>query len=540
MLAKPPRRLSNLRMRQLGGKLQRGFLTLELIIGLAVIASITAVVGSQRVIEDAEATVADGVGVYLDNFREAMALYQTTNFKELEEGAPVAGFADPLKPTVDELKAKGFINSAYPSKGPGGFVPLITGSRVNCPSPPGNPTCRVGFVISTPTSFTMPRTGNKPRYDLAAAALKAAGGTGGMTFSTDTDRLRGPSFNVANPIAGNPGAVVATATFLDTAFWNQFVRMNDHRDPNLQGNLTVANNLEIKGTTHLHGDTKVDGNLTVVNVVGAGNNGTCNRAELLPDGRIVARSDCSDANRVALDPNVGDITVRRGGVDRVRITTPGGAGRVALTNSSGSESVILDAANRRVQAGTLNVDGSLTGQVGQSCSQNGDITRDADAEGTTLYCRNGIWVIGGRVATPGATCQFDGSIGTDPNTQAEYICRTDSVGSTPSWKKLNDRMTRSVLLGRYFGKHGDFISKPTATECPAPGLPSVLVVPAETATDYAQQPPRSRYVATAVASAAGWTLSLVLSDGASAYSNSFGGAPYNLSAFVLVHCDYSF
>jgi hypothetical protein len=100
-------------------------------------------------------------------------------------------------------------------------------------------------------------------------------------------------------------------------------------------------------------------------------------------------------------------------------------------------------------------------------------------------------------------------------------------------------MTRSVLLGRYYGKHGDFIAKPTSAECPAPGIPSVLVVPSETATDYALQPPRSRFVATAVSSAGGWTLSLVLSDGTTAYSNSFAGVPYNLSAFVLVYCDYS-
>jgi type II secretory pathway pseudopilin PulG len=527
-------------MRQLGTKLQRGFLTLEVIIALAVVASVTAVVGSQKVIDDAEATMADGVGVYLDNLREAMALYQTTNFEALEDGSPIPGFADPLKPTLDELKAKNMINPAYPSKGPGGWTPLITGSRDNCPSPPGDPTCRIGFVISTPGSLTMPRTGNRPRYDLAVAAVQAARGTGGMTFSTDTNRLRGPSFNVANPITGNPGAVVATATFLDTAFWNQFVRMQDRRDPDLQGNLTVKNNLEIKGTTHLHGDTKVDGNLTVVNVVGAGNNGTCNRAELLPDGRVVARSDCSDANRVALDPNAGSVTVRRGGVDRVRVTTADNGGHLSLTDTAGADSVVLDGTNGRVQSTVLNVDGRQTALVGQPCSQNGDIIRDGSAEGTTLYCRNGTWVMGGRVAAPGAACQYEGSIGTDPTSQAEYICRTDSAGTPPTWKRLNDRVTRSVLLGRYYGKHGDFIAKPNVSECPAPGIPSVLVVPAETATDYALQPPRSRFVATAVASASGWTLSLVLSDGANAYSTSFAGAPYNLSAFVLVHCDYSF
>lgn len=242
---------------------------------------------------------------------------------------------------------------------------------------------------------------------------------------------------------------------------------------------------------------------------------------------------------MALDPNAGEIAVRRGGVDRVRVTTPGGAGQVALTNTSGTETVLLDGANSRVQASVLNVDGQKTGQVGQPCSQNGDIIRDASSEGTTLYCRNGSWVMGGRVANPGGSCQFAGSIGTDPTSQAEYICRSDSPTATPTWKKLNDRVARSVLLGRYFGKHGDFIAKPNMSECPAPGIPSILVVPSETATDYAQQPPRSRYVATAVSNGGGWTLSMVLSDGATAYSSSFAGQAYNLSGFALVYCDYS-
>lgn len=521
------------------GKRQKGFLLLEVIIGLAVVASITAAVASQKLIDDAEATVAEGAGKYLDNLREALALYQQTYFKELEDGTAIPGFANQLKPTIAELKAKGYLNGAYPDRGPGGFTALVTGSRVNCPSPPGNPTCRIGFVISTPTSFTMPRTGNKPRYDLAVTAVQATRGTGGMTFSTDPARLRGATFNVDNPIPGNPGAVVATATFLDSAFWNQFVRMNDYRDPNLQGNLTVRNNLEIQGTTLLKKDTKIEGILTVNKDVGAGNNGTCNRAEMLADGRVISRSDCTDQNRIAVDPNVGDINIRRAGVDRVKIATPGNAGNIKLANASGTDTIELDAAGRRVKTSLVNLDGAITGQVGTACSQNGDIVRDSSGEGTSLFCRNGTWVMNGRIATPGGSCSFEGSTGTDPGTQSEYICRRDNPSAQPTWKKLNDRITRSVLIGRYYGRHGDFISRPSGSECPAPGSASILVVPAETATDYALQPPRSRYVASAVPTGAGWTLSLVLSDGINAHSNSFGGTPYNLSAFALVHCDYA-
>lgn len=407
------------------------------------------------------------------------------------------------------------------------------------PKPPGTPTCRIGFVISTPASLTMPRTGTRPRYDLAVAALKAARGTGGTSFSSDTDRLRGPSFNVANPISGNPGAVVATATFLDTAFWNQFVRINDWRDPNLQGNLTVANNLRSRARRICMATPRSTAISRWSTLSAPATTGPATALSSFPMAG-------SSRDRTVQTPTEWHWIRMWGGHRAPRRRGPREShyerwrGHLALTNPAGADSVVLDGTNGRVQSTVLNVDGRQTGQVGQACTQDGDIIRDASAEGTTLYCRNGIWVVGGRVATPGAACQFEGSIGTDPTSQAEYICRSDSPGSPPTWKKLNDRVTRSVLLGRYYGKHGDFIAKPTANECPAPGIPSVLVVPAETATDYALQPPRSRFVATAVASASGWTLSLVLSDGANAHSTSFAGTPYNLSAFVLVHCDYSF
>jgi len=523
----------------------RGFIITELILGIAVIAALTAFVTQQQVISQAEDAYAKATGGYLDSIREALALYSHTNFERLEAGTAVAGVANPMAPTVAELKANGWLNAQLPDRGPGGFVPLITGTRVGCPSPSvNNPTCRIGFVASTPASMVFPRTGNMPRYDMAATAMQEAKG-GGMSFPTDPNRLRGATFNINNPIAGNPGAVVGSATYLDTAFYNQFVRMNDWRDPNLQGNLTVGGNLLINGTTRLVGDTRIDGQLVVMRditaagSVGAGNNGLCNRAEMLPDGRIVARSDCSDANRILSDPTNSQLTIRRGGIDRIALDASTGSGRIGLSDWSGASTVNLDGGAGRVSARYLNVDGTAQGVSGQACATEGDIVKDASGVGTALFCRSGVWRPFGPVqAQKGAACTNEGSFGVDPATLVGFVCRAEGGGGSLVWVKLSERVTRSVLVARYFGKNGWFIPAPTADQCPSPGVPTVLIVPAETATDYALLPPRNRYVAAAVPSGGGWLFSLKLSDGTAAYDVSYGGSPYDLSAFALVHCDY--
>ena len=112
---------------------QRGFTLIELIVVMAIGAVIAAVVNSQKTIDEAEETIAHGTAEYLMVLREGVNLYQQTNYLQLEQGDPVTGFANPLSPTVAELKARSFISSGTPATGPLGFIPVITVGRASCP-----------------------------------------------------------------------------------------------------------------------------------------------------------------------------------------------------------------------------------------------------------------------------------------------------------------------------------------------------------------------------------------------------------------------
>lgn len=549
---------------------QRGFTLIELIVVMAIAAAIAAVVNSQKAIDEAEETVAHGTAEYLMVLREGVNLYQQTNYLLLEQNDPVPDFANPLAPTVAELKAKAFISGGTPETGPLGFVPVITIVRETCPGA----SCQVNSMVRTPSSFTSPRTGTQPRYDLAMKAQAVMRGTAGLSFPGDTATIRGAAFSVPNPVAGTPGAVLATMAFMNTNFYNRFVRMQDTRNPDLQGDLSVKGNLSILGTSTLAGNTAIGGTLAVTgnstltgallvnnninasgNITGVGAVGSspgpgCNRSELLPDGRVIGRSDCANTVVTQMDPLNAGVNVKVSGVDRVML---GGANvELALSNATGTvrarvgQNGLLSAADvgGAVTAqmdgtsgrGTLrmaNLTSSATANT--ACATDGDIVRDSDTVGgTLLLCTNGLWKPPGlRSATAGAPCPTVGIVGQD-STGVAFICRGSP---SPTWQNINDRVTRSVVMARFLVSDGATIPKPS---CPAGASQAVVVMPSESGADYAAAPPRNRFTASAIDSGASWIAFMRLSDGSGiSYSNSFAGPAYSFQGIATTYCDFT-
>lgn len=563
--------MRKIQLRQSRGRAaQRGFTLIELIVVMAIGAVVAAVVNSQKVIDEAEETVAHGTGEYLMTLREGLNLYQQTNYLALEQGDPVPGFANALAPTVAELKAKAFISGGTPVTGPLAFAPVISVSRVACPGV----TCQITGMVRTPTSFTSPRTGTQPRYDLAMKAQSIMRGTAGLSFPGDTAVIRGSTFSVPNPVPGAPGAVLATVAFMNTSFYNQFVRIQDTRDPDLQGNLSAKGNLRIEGTASLVGNTTIGGTLTVAGIstlnaplivnstinstgdiasqgkVGSTAGGPCNRSELLPDGRVIGRSDCANGVVTQMDPNAASMTVDVSGSNRVLL---GGANvELALKNATGATrarmgqdgfATVADAGGLVTAQmdgtsgrGTLKMANLTTTAVANAvCITDGDIVRDADAVGgTILLCTSGRWKPPGlRSATAGALCTTTGIIGQDASGVA-YICRGDP---TPTWQNINDRVTRSVLMARYLVTDGTSIPKPS---CPAGATQAVIVMPSESGADYASAPPRNRFTASAIDAGAAWTAFMRLSDGTGvSYSTSFAGPAYAFQGIASTYCDFA-
>ena len=81
---------------------QRGFTILELIIALAVGASIAAVVNTNRMLTESEDLIAQGTAQYMMVLRDGVIEYQRQHFIELSQNVAVVGVAvgAQLTPTI--------------------------------------------------------------------------------------------------------------------------------------------------------------------------------------------------------------------------------------------------------------------------------------------------------------------------------------------------------------------------------------------------------------------------------------------------------
>ncbi len=537
-----------------------GFSLLELVVVLAIGTFITAVVTTQRLVEDAESALAQGMAQYLMQIRDGVVEYQRQFFNELANGSAVTGTAVSTAPTVTELKNLHLLASVVPDTGPLG---LVAGVRITATDCPGT-ACTLSALVHTPGPLQVPRTGHLERYDLANVAVAAMAGAGGMSQPGDTTRIRGLAFALPNPVAGQPGAVVGVTAFLNTAAYNRFVRINDTRDPALLGNLSAQGNLSITGSSTLLGTTTLGSTLSVAGaaafnadlfaqgpVLSASSVSTgdpaCQRVRLQADGQVIARPDCSGARETVIDATTGQVVTRQGGIDRVQSAVSGTAsfslrdasnalrtrlldnGQVQTYDSSGVLRAVLDGATGRGSVQAVNFTASHA--AGAACATANDLVADNAANGTVLMCRNGVWTPTGLPqATAGTACTTTGALGQDAS-GVGLLCRGGR------WQNMHDRISRSVLMARYLVTDGTAIPKP---DCPAGSVASVVLIPNEAGADYANAPPRNRFTAAAIDAGASWTAFLRLSDGSgNSFANSWGGAAYNFQAIANCFCDFS-
>ena len=133
----------------------------------------------------------------------------------------------------------------------------------------------------------------EPRYDLVAAYLSSPGaaGAGAASQIGAETVLRSANFTVPNPVVGQPGGIIAIGTYLDDGIYANFVRVQDTRDPDLLGKLTVA------------------GDITGKMSVGTSDSvAACLRAALTNTGQIIANSSAC-IRRAFLDGNTGQAGV---------------------------------------------------------------------------------------------------------------------------------------------------------------------------------------------------------------------------------------
>ncbi|MGB3431997.1 prepilin [Achromobacter sp.] len=231
---------------------QRGFSLPGLVVALA-LSTMAAIWASGQVVQRIEDAAARATGVWLTQIRLALtevlarhsAILAMGDVPRSEQGVPL--FADPLAPTVGELRGLGLLPADFPEQSSMGFSAQL--QIVRSQACPGE-RCRMDGLVYSATPLL--KTGTQS-IDLTgiAAVIDAAGGYGGAVWPASPGLVRGAAFSFANPGASG-GPAYAPGTL---ALWagaeaggpdlDRYVRIRDTRDPQLQGELSVASSAQV-------------------------------------------------------------------------------------------------------------------------------------------------------------------------------------------------------------------------------------------------------------------------------------------------------
>lgn len=229
---------------------QRGAALMWVMISL-VIFSILLIANARSDARKAVAASGAAIGQQMLDINKALGAYaaNTTVVTALRASpmGTVAGVANILSPTVAELKTVVGLDvavSATPFNG-GSFMTQVVLLPSGC----------VGSACNVATRLWMSNplieVGGKLDIGRIGSAIAVIGGNGGYSVPNNSLVVSGSSgWTLTNPDSTTPAragilmAINGAGGNLDA----NYVRMNDTRDPNLQGNLTVAGQIVLAGT----------------------------------------------------------------------------------------------------------------------------------------------------------------------------------------------------------------------------------------------------------------------------------------------------
>ncbi|GAA4323007.1 hypothetical protein GCM10023144_03500 [Pigmentiphaga soli] len=459
--------------RHRGAFRQRGFALVEVAIAAA-IATVIAVFGAARLVQQVNDAAAQATGTYLLAVKGALDTYLVAHYDDLANGRAVPGVQMPDAPRLAELRAGGLLNPGFPDRTP--FGQQVAVRLLRSGACPGSG-CRIDALAYTLAPLRLAGA-DEPPFDLVAQAVASAGGFGGAAYPDAPRRLRGATFAVDNPAGAAAGVVGALAT-LDTTLFNEFVRMRDRRDPDLQGDLSVRGRVAA-------------GELAV----GAAGGAPC--ATLQASGVLAlgcaglldahAARFAAGADAVQIDPAAGVATSQRvraaAGFStgtaslfdaaEAQPTIRVGAGQMALATGAGT-ALTLDGqgvvAHAGLSAGRLGLrETAVRNAPCASGTGQSDFARSAD--GGLLVCAAGNWRAVADVAVPAAACSPNGAFATDRDSGAGLFCRLGV------WVRADDLLSSYVLVATALAGHGDLVPKPACGQLgAAAGAPAIYLIP---------------------------------------------------------------
>lgn len=242
---------------------QRGFALLELTIAAA-ITLLLAVWASQTLAHRMQEANAQSAALWMLNVREAVMQYVQTHYRSLQQAdTPSALAAEGIlqwqQPTFKELQQQGFISASLPPQTHlvQSLAIYIARSGV-CPGD----ACQLEAIVYS----QQPLLNRSGQVDEAAMAqwLLASQGYGGTVHPARPHRLQGQLFDFSNPVLSADGALtvapgtVALAITLQQFAAMDFLRVQDERNPDFQGDLSVAGAVQLAGNTTVGGYLRIN------------------------------------------------------------------------------------------------------------------------------------------------------------------------------------------------------------------------------------------------------------------------------------------
>ena len=467
-------------------------------VSLALIITAFAVAGTIKAsIQTQKLELAGIQGDGLSIARGAGEAYSQENYTLLQKGSPVSkngitlnpgtALGQSYRPTVANLLAMGYLPTGFSVDGsfsngqaPGTYQFKLDRTPAGCELITNGASCDVGGLVYLDKPIVAAGS-TEPDGPAMSAIASKIGGNAGFTMLPQPSQLSGMggAWTAANPLAGNPAGVVAARFGFGSSGLNNFVRLNDTRDPNLQGDLSVA------GTITGRDDVGTSDGVTA-----------CLRAALQTDGQIVAKAtNC--LVRGYIDPNTATIGV---------------------TNAAGATSAAMDG-----NTGTITASGSVSGKLlnastlalpGDACALENDIANTgpmASAAGL-LVCRGNVWRNPAMVtSTPGSICSINGGIAVNSANQETLLCQSGryvslnqliktAVAGDPcptdtamaqttsgaalicqsgTWTNIVDRMGKfafqaATMVTVSTTSQGAWVAAPT---CYANGVPKIYLIP---------------------------------------------------------------